>query len=66
MLRKRDMTAGEIAASFNITAPSISHHLDKLKRADLVSATKQGQFMLYSINTTAIDDLLAYVLKLKM
>ena len=65
MLRRRDMTAGDIAAKFDMTAPSISHHLDKLKRAGLVTTLKQGQFVLYSINTTIIDDLLQYVLTLK-
>jgi ArsR family transcriptional regulator len=65
MLQKRDMTAGEIGSKFNMTAPSISHHLDKLKRAGLVTTVKQGQFVLYSINTTIIDDLLNYVLALK-
>jgi len=65
MLRKRDMTAGEIAAKFDMTAPSISHHLDKLKRAGLVTTVKQGQYVLYSINTTIIDDLLDYILSLK-
>lgn len=65
MLQKQDMTAGEIAAEFDMTAPSISHHLDKLKRAGLVSAVKQGQYILYSINTTIIDDLLQYILTLK-
>ncbi len=65
MLQKQDMTAGEIAAKFDMTAPSISHHLDKLKRAGLVSAVKQGQYILYSINTTIIDDLLQYILTLK-
>ena len=65
MLRKQDMTAGEIAAGFKMTAPSISHHLDKLKRAGLVTTVKQGQFVHNSINTTIIDDLLQYVLTLK-
>lgn len=65
MLQKQDMTAGDIAAKFDMTAPSISHHLDKLKRAGLVSTLKQGQFVLYSINTTIIDDLLQYILTLK-
>ncbi len=65
MLRKSDMTAGDIAANFEMTAPSISHHLDKLKRAGLVSTVKQGQFVLYSINTTIIDDLLQYILQFK-
>jgi Predicted transcriptional regulators len=65
MLRKKDMTAGEIAARFSMTAPSISHHLDKLKQADLVSSVKRGQYVLYSSNSTVIEDLLAYLLKLK-
>lgn len=65
MLRERDMTAGEIASKFDMTAPSISHHLDKLKRAGLVTTVKQGQFILYSINTTIVDDLLQYILALK-
>jgi ArsR family transcriptional regulator, arsenate/arsenite/antimonite-responsive transcriptional repressor len=65
MLQKRDLTAGDIASRFNMTAPSISHHLDKLKRAGLVTTVKQGQFVLYSINTTIIDDLLKYILTFK-
>ncbi len=65
MLQKQDMTAGEIAAKFDMTAPSISHHLDKLKRAGLVTTVKQGQFIHYSINTTIIDDILQYILTLK-
>ena len=65
MLRKRDMTAGEIAGKFDMTAPSISHHLDKLKRAGLVTTVKQGQFVLYSINTTILDDVLEYLITLK-
>ena len=65
MLKINDMTAGDIATKFNMTAPSISHHLDKLKRAGLVTTVKQGQFVLYSLNTTIVDDLLQYVLTLK-
>lgn len=65
MLQKQDMTAGEIASRFDMTAPSISHHLDKLKRAGLVTTIKQGQFIHYSINTTIIDDILQYILTLK-
>ncbi len=65
ILRKRDMTAGDIGSRFNMTAPSISHHLEKLKRAGLVTTVKKGQFVLYSINTTIIEDILQYVLTLK-
>jgi ArsR family transcriptional regulator, arsenate/arsenite/antimonite-responsive transcriptional repressor len=65
MLREKDLTAGEIASHFDMTAPSISHHLDKLKRAGLVTTVKQGQFILYSLNTTILDDLLSYLFTLK-
>jgi len=65
MLQKQDMTAGDIASKFDMTAPSISHHLDKLKRAGLVTTVRQGQFIHYSINTTIIDDILQYILTLK-
>lgn len=65
MLRLSDMTAGDIASKFAMTPPSISHHLDKLKRAGLVTTVKQGQFVLYSINTTIVDDLLQYILTFK-
>ncbi len=64
MLKKKDLTAGEIADAFNISKPSISHHLDILKRANLVVAEKQGQFITYSINTTELDELLKWIYQL--
>ncbi|MBC2837942.1 autorepressor SdpR family transcription factor [Robiginitalea sp. SC105] len=65
LLKEQDLSAGEIADRFDISKPSISHHLDILKRAGLVSGRRQGQFILYSINTTIVEDLLQWVLDLK-
>jgi DNA-binding transcriptional ArsR family regulator len=65
MLREKDHTAGEVADAFNISKPSISHHLDILKRADLIEANKKGQFIEYSLNTTVLEDLLNWILSLK-
>lgn len=65
LLKERDMTAGEIADKFSISKPSISHHLDLLKTAGLISSEKKGQFITYSLNTTIIEDLLAWVITLK-
>lgn len=65
LLKRKSLTAGEIADEFDISKPSISHHLEILKNADLVTSEKKGQFILYSINTTILDDLLTYILKLK-
>jgi len=64
MLKKKDLTAGEIADAFNISKPSISHHLDILKRANLVVSEKQGQFITYSINTTELDELIKWMYQL--
>ena len=64
MLRKKDLTAGEIADAFNISKPSISHHLDILKRANLVVSEKAGQFITYSINTTELDELIKWIYQL--
>ena len=63
MLKKKDMTAGEIADQFNISKPSISHHLDLLKQSDLVVAVKEGQFIFYSINTTVIDEIVQWLMQ---
>ncbi|WP_445956295.1 autorepressor SdpR family transcription factor [Yeosuana sp.] len=65
LLKDKDMTAGEISDAFNISKPSISHHLDILKRADLVSFDKKGQFITYSINTTILEDVLKWIITLK-
>jgi len=65
LLKDRDLTAGEIADQFNISKPSISHHLDLLKQAGLVIANKDGQFIHYSINTTVMDEMLKWMLQFK-
>ncbi len=65
LLRDGDLTAGEIADHFEISKPSISHHLDKLKQADLVSAERRGQYIFYSINTTVLEDVLQWIISLK-
>jgi DNA-binding transcriptional ArsR family regulator len=65
LLKKKDMTAGEIADQFHISKPSISHHLDLLKQAGLVEAVKDGQYILYSLNTTVMDEIIKWCIQLK-
>ena len=60
LLKKRDMTAGEIADAFDFSKPTISHHLDLLRQAGLVESVKQGQFVYYSLNTTVMDEIVAW------
>lgn len=64
LLRKRDMTAGEIADYFSISKPSISHHLDLLKQANVVLSIKEGQFITYSLNTTVFDEMVKWIMDL--
>ncbi|MBA3829819.1 MAG: winged helix-turn-helix transcriptional regulator [Taibaiella sp.] len=65
LLRKEDMNAGDIADHFNISKPSISHHLDLLKQAGLVDASKQGQFITYSLNTSVVDEIVKWFMQFK-
>lgn len=65
LLKSKDLTAGEIADHFRISKPSISHHLNLLKQAELVQAEKQGQYIYYSINTTVLQEVLSWVLSLQ-
>jgi len=64
LLGDREMTAGELADHFDISAPSMSHHFNVLKQADLVSARREGQQIYYSLNTTVVQDLMAVFLDL--
>ncbi len=65
LLQEGDMTAGEIVERFNISGPSISHHLDLLKQAKLVTAEKDGQYVYYSLNTTVVDEIMKWLMQFK-
>ena len=58
------MNAGEIADHFSISKPSISHHLDLLRQANVVISIKEGQFINYSLNTTVFDEIVKWVIDL--
>lgn len=58
LLKKHDMTPSELTIHFPISGPSLSHHLNILKQANLITAEKQGQKILYSINTTVFYDII--------
>lgn len=60
LLKDGDLSAGEIAEKFEASKPTISHHLDILKQANLIVSVKKKQFIYYSLNTTVIDDLVKW------
>ncbi|HKL11228.1 MAG TPA: autorepressor SdpR family transcription factor [Clostridia bacterium] len=57
LLDERDMTAGQIADQFEMSQPSVSHHLNVLKNADLILWIKDGQSIIYSLNTTVFQEM---------
>ena len=57
LLKKEDMSAGQIAKHFKITLPSLTHHFNILKQADLISSERQGQQIIYSLNLSVLDEL---------
>jgi DNA-binding transcriptional ArsR family regulator len=56
-LSEGDLTAGELGEKFGMTAPAMSHHFNVLKEGGLVEARRNGQQIVYSLNTTAMQDL---------
>lgn len=62
LLKTRDLSVSEIASHFEITGASLSHHLSKLKVAELVISKRHGQQIIYSIHTTVFEDVAKYSL----
>ena len=62
LLKEKDMNAGEIANHFHISKPSISHHLDLLRQADLVISEKNGQYITYTLNVTVVEDTIQWLM----
>lgn len=58
LLKERDMSVTELLENFDFSQASLSHHLDILKRADMVLTERHGQFIFYSLNTSVLDEVL--------
>ena len=56
LLRKRDLSVNEIALNFDMTLPSLSHHLATLKNTDLVTTERRGQQIIYSLNLSVFEE----------
>jgi DNA-binding transcriptional ArsR family regulator len=60
LLTSGEKNAGELAAHFDLTKPSVSHHFSVLKDADLIRSRREGQQIYYSLNTTVVQDVLTW------
>ena len=59
-----ELTAGQIAEQFDMTKPTMSHHFAVLKEAGLVKSRRDGQQIIYSLNTTVMEDVMGLMLDL--
>ena len=55
--RQGEVAAGDIQAELEIPGPTLSHHLDLLRRADLVQSRREGTFIYYSTRPEMVSDL---------
>jgi len=56
LLRERDMNAGEIAEHFDFAKPTLSRHFSVLQEADLIQGTRDGNFIVYRLNVTVLEE----------
>ena len=61
MLRNERKSAGEIAQKFNLTNATVSYHLAQLKKADLVTETREKNFIFYELNVSVFEDVLVWI-----
>lgn len=61
-LRAGDLTAGDIASRFSITAASISHHLNVLREAGLVQSQREGRTIVYSLESTVFQEFVSQLM----
>ncbi len=63
LLRERDMTAGELAAQFDLAWPTMSGHFTVLRDADLISADKTGTSITYHLNVSVLEEAMAALME---
>jgi DNA-binding transcriptional ArsR family regulator len=61
LLRHGEMSAGDLADHFDLTKPSVSHHLNVLKQTGLIDSRREGPSIYYALNTTVAEDVLAII-----
>ena len=61
MLKEGKKSAGEIGEHFNLTGATVSYHLAKLKKADLIAEEKQKNYIYYQLNTSVFEDVISWI-----
>lgn len=61
MLKKGKMSAGEIAAQFDMTNATVSYHLSQLKKAELITETKHKNYIYYEFNISVFEEIMLWI-----
>ena len=64
LLREKPLSAGEIGSHFEMTGATISYHLNVLKKADLVTETRDKNFIYYDLNTSVVEEVMLWLSQL--
>jgi len=64
MLKSGKKTAGEIGEQFRLSGATVSYHLAKLKKADLIAEEKYKNYIYYMLNTSVFEEVLTWIYKL--
>lgn len=65
LLKKSSLSAGEIAAHFDMSLPAVSKHLSVLKDAELIRDRREGKFIYYELNASILEEALVWIRELK-
>lgn len=65
LLKKGRLSAGEIAGHFDMTAATISYHLNILKKAELIFESKYKNYIYYELNTSVVEEMMLWLAELK-
>ena len=65
LLKAGRLSAGEIAGQFEMTGATISHHLRILKKADLITETREKNFIYYDLNASVLEEIMVWFADLR-
>lgn len=65
MLKKGEISVGEIANHFSISGAAVSRHLSILKQADLIFSRREGKYIFYQINTSILEEIMLWLSEFK-
>ena len=60
LLRSGKMSAGDIAAHFDMAGATMSYHLSQLEKADLIYKTKYKNYIYYELNTSVFEEIMMW------